>query len=87
MGEINQVRWKYQKDFPKMWGALQQTVKRGSGLAYDEVCRSIVDISEAYARLGKLKKFQKELKKFMSNHMGRRALIQRLVKAGIWKEK
>ncbi len=74
-------------DFPKIWKSLQQTVKRGSGLAYDEVCCSIVDISEAYERLGSRKHFQKELKRFMSKHMRRKALIQRLVKAGIWKEK
>ena len=74
-------------DFPKIWKLLQKTVKRGSGLAYDEVCSSIVDISEAYKRLGKRKHFQKELKKFMSNHMRRKALIQRLEKAGLWKEK
>ncbi len=30
-------------DFPKIWKLLQQTVKRGSGMVYDEVCRSIVD--------------------------------------------
>ncbi len=74
-------------DFPKIWKSLQQTVKRGSGLAYDEVCRSIVDISEAYERLENRKHFQKELKRFMSNHMRRKALIQRLVNAGVWKER
>lgn len=74
-------------DFPKIWKSLQKTVKRGSGLAYVEVCSSIVDISEAYKRLGKRKHFQKELKKFMSNHMRRKALIQRLEKAGLWKGK
>jgi hypothetical protein len=31
-------------------------------------------------------RFQEELKKFMADHMRRKALIQRLVKAGIWKE-
>ncbi len=74
------------KDFSKIWRSIQQTVKRGSGLAYDEVCRSIVDISEAHARFGNRKRFEQELKKFMSDHMRRRALIQRLAKAGIWKE-
>ena len=34
-----------------------------------------------------IKYLQKELKKFMAGHMRRKALIQRLVKAGIWEDK
>jgi hypothetical protein len=75
------------KNFPKMWKLVQQTVKRGSGLAYDEACRSIVDISEAYTLLGNHRRFRQELKKFMANHMRRKALIQRLAKVGIWEGK
>ena len=75
------------KNFPEMWRSVEQTLKRGSGLAYDEACRSLVDIFEAHALMGTQKCFQQELKKFMTRHMRRRALIQRMVKAGIWKEK
>jgi hypothetical protein len=32
------------------------------------------------------KDFQQELEKFMAGHPRRKALIQRLVKAGIWKD-
>jgi hypothetical protein len=35
--------------------------------------------------VGKLRPLQKELEKFMAGHLRRKALIQRLVKAGIWK--
>ena len=38
-----------------------------------------------YALFTNKKQFQKELKKFMTGHTRRKALIQRLVKAGIWK--
>ena len=69
-----------------MWESLQQTVQRGSGLAYDEVCRSIVDIGEAHARFGNRSRFKNELEKFMACHMRRKALIQRVVRAGLWKE-
>lgn len=75
------------KDFPKMWKSIQQTVKRGSGLAYDDACRSMIDISEAYTLIGNSKGFRQELNKFMNSHMRRKALIQRLAKAGIWEEK
>ena len=75
------------KDFPKAWKSVQQTVERGSGLAYDEACRVLVDLSEAYSVHASRKIFQQELKKFMAGHMRRKALIQRLVKAGIWHDK
>jgi len=75
------------KDFPRAWKSVQKTVERGSGLAYDEACRALVDISEAYALFATKKQFQKKIKEFMARHMRRKALIQRLVKAGIWKDK
>jgi len=74
------------KDFPKAWKAMQQTVERGSGLAYDEVCPTLVDISEAHSLQADRKTFQQKLRKFMADHMRRQTLIQRLVKTGIWKD-
>ncbi len=71
-------------DLPNMWEAVQQTVERGTGQAYDEACRILVDFSEAYSVHVNRKNFQQELRKFMEGHMRRKALIQRLVKAGIW---
>ena len=74
------------KNFPKAWKTVRQTVERGSGLAYDKACRAIVDLSEAYALHASQKHFQEEFRKFMADHIRRKALIQRLVKAGIWKD-
>ncbi|MFW5640433.1 MAG: hypothetical protein ACOC0H_04655 [Thermodesulfobacteriota bacterium] len=71
-------------DFPKAWASVKEPVERGSGRGYDEACRILVDIAEAYALYATKKEFQKELKKFMAGHLRRKALIQRLVKAGIW---
>ena len=72
-------------DFPKAWASVKEPVERGSGRGYDEACRMLVDIAEAYDLFGTKKQFQNELKKFMAGHMRRKALIQRLEKAGIWK--
>ena len=72
-------------DFPKAWALVKEPVERGSGRGYDEACRILVDIAEAYDLFATKKKFQQELKKFMAGHLRRKALIQRLVKAGIWK--
>ena len=77
---------KLSNDFPKAWASVQEPVELGSGRGYDEACRILVDIAEAYDLFATKKQFQNELKKFMASHLRRRALIQRLVKAGIWKD-
>jgi hypothetical protein len=74
-------------DFPKAWASVKEPVERGSGRGYDEACRMLVDIAEAYdlfANRGE--QFQKELEKFMAGYLRRKSLIQRLVKAGIWRD-
>jgi hypothetical protein len=75
------------KDLPKAWKSVQQAVERGSGLAYDEACCILVDLSEAYSIHASRKTFQQKLRKSMAGHMKRKALIQRLVKASIWEDK
>lgn len=77
---------KLSKDFPKAWASIREPVERGSGRGYDEACRILVDMAEAYDLFAMKNQFQKELKKFMAGHLRRKALIQRLVKAGIWNE-
>ncbi len=72
-------------EFPKAWASVKEPVERGSGRGYDEACRMLVDIAEAYDLYATRKQFQKELEKFMAGHLRRKALIQRLVRAGIWK--
>lgn len=73
-------------DFAKVWESIRKPVERGTGGGYDEACRALVDIAEAYALFSTGEQFQKELKKFMADHLRRKALIQRLAKAGIWKD-
>lgn len=77
---------KLSKDFPKAWKRVQQTVERGSGVAYDDACRSLVDLSEAYMLHASKERFQIELKKFMACNIRRKTLLQRLVTAGIWED-
>jgi hypothetical protein len=74
------------KDFPKAWKSVQRTIEQGSGSAYNEACRALVDLSEAYAVHASNKGFQEELKKFMADHIRRKALVQRLAKASIWED-
>jgi len=75
------------RDFPMAWKSIREPIKRGSGKGYDEACSAMVDISEAHALLGTEEQFNYELKEFMAPHLKRKALVQRLVKAGIWEDK
>jgi hypothetical protein len=75
------------RDFPGAWKSVLRTVERGLGSAYDEACRALVDLSEAYTVHASNKRFQEELKKFMADHVRRKALVQRLMKAGLWNDK
>ncbi|MDW7761019.1 MAG: hypothetical protein SCM96_10330 [Acidobacteriota bacterium] len=73
-------------DFPKAWASVREPIERGSGQGYDEACRILVDIAEAHELFATKKQFQQEFTKFMGGHLRRKSLIQRLVKAGIWKD-
>jgi hypothetical protein len=42
---------KRSNDFLKVWKTVQQTVERGSGLAYDEACCTLIDLSEVRHKL------------------------------------
>jgi hypothetical protein len=66
---------------------VQQQVARGLGSAYDEACRTLVAISEAHALHASRDDFSQKLKRFMAGYLRRKALVQRLVKTGIWYEK
>jgi hypothetical protein len=72
------------KNFPKAWKNVERSIERGSGLGYDEACNALVDISEAYAFQGRGADFKSEMTQFMAAYLRRKALIQRLEKAGIW---
>ena len=72
------------EDFPKAWRAVLQTVEVGSGRACDESCSAIVDMAEAYSLQGKGRGFKKDFGIFMAEHLRRKALLARLVKAGLW---
>jgi hypothetical protein len=72
-------------DFPGAWAAVKEPVERGSGRGYDEACGILIDIAEAYELYATKEQFQKELETFMAGHLRRKALIERLVTAGLWK--
>ena len=72
------------KNFPSAWQSVEKTLERRSGAAYDRACGAMLDLAEAYALHADRQSFERDLKAFMAGHMGRNALIERLVKAGLW---
>jgi len=72
-------------NFPKAWQTAQSNAEVGSGKAYDTVCLLLVDLAEAYRIHSSQKNFKAALKQFMAEHMRRRALVERLIKAGLWR--
>ena len=74
-------------DFPRAWKSAHDDTNKGYAHAYDAACRQLIDLRDAYSQHATLAAFQKELQKFMAEHSRRRALVQRLVKAGLWRGK
>jgi len=56
-------------------------------LGYDDACHTLVDIFEAYALHKSRKDFQQNSEKSIKDPLRRKALIQRLVRVGIWEDK
>jgi hypothetical protein len=71
-------------DFPRAWKSTHDDANKGHAHAYDAACRQLVDLRDAYSQHATLAAFQNEFQKFMAEHSRRRALVQRLVKAGLW---
>jgi len=74
-------------DFPRAWKSAHEDANKGHAHAYDAACLQLVDLRYAYSQHATLAAFQKEFQKFMAEHARRRALVQRLVKAGLWRDK
>jgi hypothetical protein len=74
-------------DFPRAWKAAHDDASKGHAHAYDAACRQLIDLRDAYGQHATLAAFQKEFQKFKTEHLRRRALVQRLVKAGLWRDK
>ena len=74
-------------DFPRAWKTAHEDASKGHAHAYDAACRQLVDLRDAYNQHSTLAVFQKEFQKYMAEHSRRRALVQRLVKAGLWRDK
>ncbi|MDD2468226.1 MAG: hypothetical protein PHI97_29960 [Desulfobulbus sp.] len=74
---------KLAKDFPRAWKNAHAEADKGYASAYDTACRQLVDLRDAYNQQAMSASFQTEFQRFMDKHRHRKALMTRLVKAGL----
>jgi hypothetical protein len=74
---------KLAKDFPRAWKNAHAEAGKGYASAYDTACRHLVDLRDAYHQQAISASFQTEFQQFMDKHRHRKALMTRLVKAGL----
>ncbi len=70
-------------DFPGVWKTVREHALRGTAYAYDEATRLLVDLRDAYSLHATPEAFQDELERFMTEHQRRRALMDRIIRAGL----
>ncbi len=64
------------------WAAINKTLQRGSGHAYDQALQALRDLAEAMKSAGREVEFQHGLVKLLAAHGNRAAWMKRLAKAG-----
>jgi len=74
---------KLAKDFPRAWKSAHAEADKGYASAYDLSCRQLVDLRDAYNQQAMSASFQTEFQLFMDKHRHRKALMTRLIKAGL----
>lgn len=65
------------------WTAIDKSLQRGSGLAYDQALTDIIELAQALKQANRDTEFRHELKRLMVKHGKRAAWVTRLEKAGI----
>jgi hypothetical protein len=65
------------------WVIIDRTLQRGSGLAYDQALKALIDLSEALKQAERKDDLRRGLVKLQSVHGKRGAWVKRLVNAGI----
>jgi len=68
---------------PRHWRQAHTEANKGTAGGYDAACRKLIDLRDACELRADTGSFQSELKRFVAEHSRRRALMERLIKAGI----
>jgi hypothetical protein len=70
-------------NLPREWKVAHDEANRGHASAYDSACRQLTDLRDAYVLFSTAAKFQQAFDQFIDAHRRRRALLERLAKAGL----
>ena len=73
-------------DFPKAWREVDRLVAKASGHSYDEACRMLLLLLDAYEAHTTRAEFDEAFEALMQDHSRRPAFIRRLTQAGLWKQ-
>jgi hypothetical protein len=68
------------------WSAIDTPLQKGSGAAYEQALREVTDLAEAYAQADRQTDFAPELARLMERNGKRKAWVDRLIQAGLWRE-
>ncbi len=68
------------------WKTADTQARRGSASGYEHAVRILVELSDGYTLVSSRKAFGDDLRRFLTPHAKRGALLRRLVKAGLWSE-
>jgi hypothetical protein len=68
------------------WKSADAQAKRGVASGYDQAVAILTDLAEGYALTSSRAAFERDLQRFLAPHAGRRALLRRLIEAGLWSE-
>ena len=68
----------------KHWEAIDAEAKRGSASGYNQAVRTLTNLAEGYALTSSREEFERALRRFLTRHGTRGALLRRLTEAGLW---
>lgn len=68
------------------WKTAETQAGRGVASGYDQAVKVLADLAEGYALTSSPAAFARDLERFLVPHGKRKALLQRLIKAGLWSE-
>ena len=73
------------RDFAGEWKKAHEEAGNSCASAYDRACRLLIDLRDAYMLQGTAEIFIREFQQFLAEHGRRKALVNRLEKAGLYK--
>ncbi|XAH24689.1 hypothetical protein AAFF27_05725 [Xylophilus sp. GW821-FHT01B05] len=72
------------EDAETHWDAVEAQAQHGSGASYAKAVQLLAELAQAYALTQTRTAFDQALRRFLTRHANRGALLRRLTEAGLW---